>query len=167
MHKIRLKEPCSQTKTKHPCFFGFWLDPAWLYSIPPAIRNNQRGLPAAPDNVTRRITTALEFALQVAQGKFPPLSDSNLKKDCGQRIPYIVYSKRKPVAPDFDKDFPPMSVSGAASAKAPPNIPAAKSRVPAATMATPSVPPPPAYTSEEVIAPTVATPTVLPEAAAP
>ena len=51
------------------------------------IRNNQRGLPAAPDNVTRRITTALEFALQVAQGKSPPLSDSNLKKECGQRIP--------------------------------------------------------------------------------
>ena len=131
------------------------------------IRNNQRGLPAAPDNVTRRITTALEFALQVAQGKSPPLSDSNLKKDCGQRIPYIVYSKRKPVAPDFDKDFPPMSVSGAASAKAPPNIPAAKSRLPAATIATQSFPPPPAYTLEEVTAPTVATPTVLPEAAAP
>ena len=74
------------------------------------IRNNQRGLPAAPENVTRRITTALEFALQVAQGKSPPLSDSNLKKECGQRIPYIVYSKRKPVAPDLDKDFPSMSV---------------------------------------------------------
>ena len=102
------------------------------------IRNNQRGLPAAPENVTRRITTALEFALQVAQGKSPPLSDSNLKKECGQRIPYIVYSKRKPVAPDLDKDFPPMPVSAAASAKAPPNIPAAKSRLPAATIATQS-----------------------------
>ena len=131
------------------------------------IRNNQRGLPAAPENVTRRITTALEFALQVAQGKSPPLSDSNLKKECGQRIPYIVYSKRKPVAPDLDKDFPPMSVSAAASAKAPPNIPAAKSRLPAATIATQSSPPPPPYTSEDVTAPTVATPTVLPETAAP
>ena len=131
------------------------------------IKNNQTGLPAAPDNVTRRITTALELALQVAQGKSLPLSDSNLKKDCGQRIPYIPYSKRKPAAPDFDKDFPPMRVSGAASAKAPPNIPAAKSRVQATTIATPSAPLPPAYTMEEVVAPTVATPTVLPEAAAP
>ena len=131
------------------------------------IRNNQRGLPAAPDNVTRRITTALEFALQVAQGKSPPLSDSNLKKECGQRIPYIVYSKRKPVAPDLDKDFPPMSVSSAASAKAPPHIPAAKSRLPAATIVTQSFPPPPPYTSEDVTAPTGATPTVLPETAAP
>ena len=71
------------------------------------------------------------------------------------------------MAPDLDKDFPPMSVSAAASAKAPPHIPAAKSRLPAATIATQSSPPPPPYTSEDVTAPTVATPTVLPETAAP
>ena len=53
------------------------------------------------------------------------------------------------------------------SFKAPPPIPAAKSRVPAASMATPPTPPPQSYTSEEVTAPTVATPTVLPETAAP
>ena len=125
------------------------------------IRNN------LPENVTRRITTALEFALQVAQGKSPPFSDSNLKKECGHRIPYIVYSKRKPVAPDLENDFPPMSVSAAASTKAPPTIPAAKSRLPAANIATQSFPPPPPHTSEEVTAPTVATPTALPETAAP
>ena len=56
------------------------------------IRAAQRGLPAVPESVTQRITTALEFAYQVAQGKSPPVSDSNLKKDCGHRIPYIVYS---------------------------------------------------------------------------
>ena len=47
--------------------------------------------------------------------------------------------------------------------KAPPPIPAAKSRLPAASMATPPIPPP---QSEEVTAPTVATPTVLPETVA-
>ena len=131
------------------------------------IRNNQTGIPAVPDNVTRRITTALELALQVAQGKAPPYSDYNLKKDCGQRTPYIAYSKRRPAAPDRERDFPPMPISTAAPAKAPPHIPAAKSRVPAASMATPPIPPPQSYTSEEVTAPTVATPTVLPETAAP
>ena len=91
------------------------------------IRNNQRGLPAVPETVTRRITTALEFALQVAQGKSPPFSDSTLKKECGHRIPYIVYSKRKPAAPDLETDFPPMPVSAAASAKA--QRPGLKTRV--------------------------------------
>ena len=75
------------------------------------IRNNQTGIPAVPDNVTRRITTALELALQVAQGKAPPYSDYNLKKDCGQRTPYIAYSKRRPAAPDSERDFPPMPIS--------------------------------------------------------
>ena len=131
------------------------------------IRNNQRGLPAVPDTVTRRITTALELAYQVAQGKSPPVSDANLKKECGHRIPYIVYSKRKPAAPDLEADFPPMPASAAAPAKAPPNIPAAKSRLPAAIMATQSFPPPPPYTSENVNAPTVVSPAALPEAAAP
>ena len=121
------------------------------------IRNNQQGLPAVPETVTRRITTALEFAHQVAQGKSPPLSDAILKKECGHRIPYIVYSKRKPAAPDLETDFPPMPASAAAPAKAPPNIPAAKSRLPAANLATQSFPPPPPYTSEDVTAPTVVT----------
>ena len=53
------------------------------------IRAAQRGLPPVPESVTQRITTALELAYQVAQGKSPPVSDSNLKKDCGHRIPYI------------------------------------------------------------------------------
>ena len=43
-----------------------------------------------------------------------------------------------------------MPASAAAAAKAPPNIPAAKARLPAAAIATPSSPPPPSYTSEEV-----------------
>ena len=60
-----------------------------------------------------------------------------------------------------------MPVSAAASAKAPPNIPAAKSRLPAANIATQSFPPPPPYTSEDVTAPTVVTPAALPETAAP
>ena len=60
-----------------------------------------------------------------------------------------------------------MPASAAASAKAPPNIPAAKSRLPAANIATQSFPPPPPYTSEDVTAPTVVTPAALPETAAP
>ena len=72
------------------------------------IRTAQRGLPAVPAPVTQRITTALELAYLVAQGKSPPVSDSNLKKDCGHRIPYIVYSKRKPAVPNLEADFPPM-----------------------------------------------------------
>ena len=127
------------------------------------IRAAQRGLPAVPDTVTRRITTALEHAYQVAQGKPPPVSDANLKKDCAQRIPYIAYSKRKPAAPDLENDFPPFPQP----AKAPPNIPAAKARLPAAAIATPSSPPPPSYTSEEVTAPTIAATAGLPDAAAP
>ena len=131
------------------------------------IRNNQRGLPPVPDPVTRRITTALEFAYQVAQGKSPPVSDATLKKECGHRIPYIVYSKRKPAAPDLEADFPPMPASAAASAKALPNIPAAKARQSAAAIATQSFAPPPAYTPEEVNAPTVDPTPTLPDAAAP
>ena len=131
------------------------------------IRNNQRGLPAVPETVTRRITTALELAYQVAQGKSPPVSDATLKKECGHRIPYIVYSKRKPAAPDLEADFPPMSASAAAPAKAPPNIPAAKARQSAVAIATRSFAPPPAYTPDEVSAPTVVPTATLPDAAAP
>ena len=117
------------------------------------IRNNQTGIPAVPDNVTRRITTALELALQVAQGKASPYSDYNLKKDCGQRTPYIAYSKRRPAAPDSERDFPPMPISTAAPAKAPSHIPAAKSRAPAASMATPPIPPPQSYASRKSLLP--------------
>ena len=88
-----------------------------------------------------------------------------LKKECGHRIPYIVYSKRKPAAPDLEADFPPMAASVAAPAKAPPNIPAAKARQSA--IATMSFAPPPAYTPEEVSAPTVVPTATLPDAAAP
>ena len=132
-----------------------------------AIRAAQRGLPAVPESVTQRITTALELAYQVAQGKSPPVSDSNLKKDCGHRVPYIVYSKRKPAVPNLEDDFPPFTGSAATPAKAPPSIPAAKARQSAAAIATQSFPPPPTYTSGEVTAPTVATTAALPEAAAP
>ena len=117
--------------------------------------------------VTQRITTALELAYQVAQGKSPPVSDSNLKKDCGHRIPYIVYSKRKPAIPNLEADFPPFPGSAATPAKAPPHIPAAKARQSAAALVTQSFPPPPTYTSEEVQVPTVVTTAALPETAAP
>ena len=90
-----------------------------------------------------------------------------LKKECGHRIPYIVYSKRKPAAPDLEADFPPMAASVAAPAKAPPNIPAAKPRQSALAIATRSFAPPPAYTPAEVSAPTVVPIATLPDAAAP
>ena len=131
------------------------------------IRTAQSGLPAVPDTVTQRITTALELAYLVAQGKSPPVSDSNLKKDCGHRIPYIAYSKRKPAVPNLDADFPSMPTSASTPAKAPPNILVAKARLPAAALVTQSFPPPSTYTSGEVNAPTVVTTAALPEAAAP
>eukprot|EP00434_Breviolum_minutum_P045316 symbB.v1.2.040600.t1/scaffold7365.1/size11661/1 len=125
-----------------------------------SIRNNQTGIPAVPDNVTRRITTALELALQVAQGKVPPYSEKTVAN--GPHILLILnVGPRLPIA----NHFSPMSISTAAPAKAPSYIPAAKSRVLAASMATLPIPPPQFYTSEEVTTPTVATPTVLPETA--
>ena len=107
----------------------------------------------------------LNLHSRLLRAKPHPIATTTSKKTAAN--PYIAYSKRRPAAPDRERDFPPMPISTAAPAKAPPPISAAKSRLPAASMATPPIPPPQSYTSEEVTAPTVATPTVLPETAAP